>query len=988
MSNMESASVLEKLKQEVATLRQQNGELQRLASFPQLNPNPVLEFDYNGEILFQNPATVHLLSKLAAPDARIFLPADFADMVKSASFQAETQFVREVKIGEHFYEETIYFSQEYSSARIYANAITQRRHMEEALTHSTLELLHTQELLEAVTHGTDVLIAAVDTNLCITYFNQAYQEEVKNLSGVDIHLGMNMLDAFAHLPEQQEIVQQEWNQVLNGERTNKVLEFGDEKLYRKVYNVLHTPIRDTHGNIMGAGEVAYNITEQVRAQEALAESEARFRMVLKNAPVTVAAQDNDLRFIWAYNQRTVNPSAVIGKTDMDIFPPETASWLMRLKRQVLETGNELSEQGWVVSGGQRVYLDLFIEPIRDNAGQITGVGVATVDLTKIKLTELALQESEERYHSLFDRMNEGFAIHEIICDEFGKPCDYRFLDINPAFERLTGLNRDIVIGKTYTEVLPDEGDRWVNIYGKVVISGEPMQYENYSPTLGKYYKVLAYPYAANQFAVIFMDITDQKQLEEELRINLTKYSVLFDTLPLGITVSDQYGNIVESNQEASLILGISEADQNQRQINSEQWKIIRPDRTPMPPEEFASVRALREHRRIENTEMGIVKENDQISWISVSASPIPLEDYGVVITYNDISKRIQAEDALRKAHDELEIIVQQRTKELSRISAYNRTLLESSLDTLVTITPEGKIGDVNAATEQVTGYSREELVGTYFHSYFTDPEKARLGYQQAFDTGKVQDYELELQHKNGHITPVVYNASVFRDESNEVVGVFAAARDVTERKNAEKQLMLLNTALKSADNGIILVDKDGTILWSNSAFNRMTGFSRDEIIGQNPRLLKSGFQDQEYYRDLWDTILGGKVWHGELVNRRKNSSLYHEDQTITPVLDQSGKITNYISIRQDISEHKKAEEALRKSEEQYRSLVIATSQIVWQAGVDGDVVEDIPMWRGYTGQTLQEILGKGWLDAIHPADRQRTAEVWDHAVRNENHLRY
>ena len=435
---MESASVLEELKQEVATLRQQNGELQRLASFPQLNPNPVLEFDYNGEIIFLNPATVQLLSRLGVPDARIFLPVDFADMVKSASFQPEKQFVREVKIGDHFYEETIYFSQEYSSARIYANAITQRKHMEEALTHSTLELLQTQELLEAVTHGTDVLIAAVDKNLCYTYFNQAYQEEVNHLAGVDIHLAMNMLDAFAHLPEQQKVVQQEWNQVLNGESTNKVLEFGDEKLYRKVYNVLHTPIRDTHGNIVGAGEVAYNITEQIRAQEALAESEARFRMVLKNAPVTVAAQDNDLRFIWAYNQRTVNPTSVIGKTDNDIFPPETASWLMGLKRKVLETGNELSEQGWVMSGGQRVYLDLFIEPIRNKDGQITGVGIATVDLTKIKLAEQALQESENRYHSLFEGMTEGFAILEIVYDVNGNPSDYRFMDINPAFEYLTG----------------------------------------------------------------------------------------------------------------------------------------------------------------------------------------------------------------------------------------------------------------------------------------------------------------------------------------------------------------------------------------------------------------------------------------------------------------------------------------------------------------------------------------------------------------------
>ncbi len=97
--------------------------------------------------------------------------------------------------------------------------------------------------------------------------------------------------------------------------------------------------------------------------------------------------------------------------------------------------------------------------------------------------------------------------------------------------------------------------------------------------------------------------------------------------------------------------------------------------------------------------------------------------------------------------------------------AYNRSLIEASLDPLVTITPEGKIGDVNKATETVTGYSREELIGTDFHSYFSDPGKAQAGYQKVFEIGNVRDYNLEIRNKVGHLTPVVYNASLFRDEN-------------------------------------------------------------------------------------------------------------------------------------------------------------------------------------------------------------------------------
>ena len=129
----------------------------------------------------------------------------------------------------------------------------------------------------------------------------------------------------------------------------------------------------------------------------------------------------------------------------------------------------------------------------------------------------ALRESEERYRSLFNAMTEGFALHEIIYNDRGEPCDYRFLDINPAFERLTGLKRKEVIGRTVYEVLPDNDPYWVNTYGKVALTGEPVHFENYAPALNRHYEVLAYRPAPHRFAVIFMDITQRKQAEEKLK---------------------------------------------------------------------------------------------------------------------------------------------------------------------------------------------------------------------------------------------------------------------------------------------------------------------------------------------------------------------------------------------------------------------------------------------------------------------------------------
>jgi len=144
---------------------------------------------------------------------------------------------------------------------------------------------------------------------------------------------------------------------------------------------------------------------------------------------------------------------------------------------------------------------------------------------------------------------------------------------------------------------------------------------------------------------------------------------------------------------------------------------------------------------------------------------------------------------------------------LRQAGAYHRSLIEASLDPLVTINSEGKITDVNAATEKITGYSRTELIGTDFADYFTDFEKARSGYQQVFREGWVQDYALEIRHRDGRVTPVLYNASVYRDENGKVIGIFAAARDITERKRAEKDIADYQHELRSLSSRLSLAEE-------------------------------------------------------------------------------------------------------------------------------------------------------------------------------------
>jgi PAS domain S-box-containing protein len=155
--------------------------------------------------------------------------------------------------------------------------------------------------------------------------------------------------------------------------------------------------------------------------------------------------------------------------------------------------------------------------------------------------------------------------------------------------------------------------------------------------------------------------------------------------------------------------------------------------------------------------------------------------------------------------------------------------------------------------------------------------------------------------------------------------------DVTARKQGEEVLRLQNATLEAAANAIVIADQSGNILWVNAAFTDLTGYTAQEVLGKNPRLLKSGKQDEAFYRNLWQTISSGQVWRGELTNRRKNGSLYAEEMTITPVRSADGVITRYIAIKQDVTKRKRVEEALRASQQIIEGIINAIpARVFWK----------------------------------------------------------
>ncbi len=275
---------------------------------------------------------------------------------------------------------------------------------------------------------------------------------------------------------------------------------------------------------------------------------------------------------------------------------------------------------------------------------------------------------------------------------------------------------------------------------------------------------------------------------------------------------------------------------------------------------------------------------------------------GVFAAARDITERKKAEDAVRRA------------------SAYNRSLLEASLDPLVTIGPDGKITDVNAATEAVTGSPRGELVGTDFSDYFTEPQDARAGYQQVFREGLVRDYPLKLRRRDGRITSVLYNASLYRDEGGKVVGVFAAARDITERERAEEQVRRANaynrSLLEASLDPLVTIGPNGKITDVNAATEAVTGFQRAHLVGTD-------FSD--YFTHPENARQGYQQVFREGFVRNYPLELRHRDGRITSVLynasvyrDEGGNIIGVFAAARDVTERKRAEEQVRRYTEELR----------------------------------------------------------------------
>ncbi|MDQ7782290.1 MAG: PAS domain S-box protein [Desulfomonilaceae bacterium] len=253
-----------------------------------------------------------------------------------------------------------------------------------------------------------------------------------------------------------------------------------------------------------------------------------------------------------------------------------------------------------------------------------------------------------------------------------------------------------------------------------------------------------------------------------------------------------------------------------------------------------------------------------------------------------------------------EIVQQKRAEQTLRESEQRfRRLYEQSPAPYQSLDADGNLLNVNGAWLAELGYDRDEVIGKWFGDFLAGdgpsvfPDRFRLFAEK----GEIHAVEFDMKRKDGSSITVSFEGRVIRNEGGEFVQTHCVFTNVTEARRVAAERERLVSAIEQAAEMVVITDAAGTILYVNPAFERISGYAHHEAVGKTPAILKSGEQDATFYRHLWDTIKGGDIWTGRFVNRRKNGQLYHEDSTISPVKDSSGRIVNYVAVKRDITEH-------------------------------------------------------------------------------------
>ncbi|MDX1314299.1 MAG: PAS domain S-box protein [Eudoraea sp.] len=433
---------------------------------------------------------------------------------------------------------------------------------------------------------------------------------------------------------------------------------------------------------------------------------------------------------------------------------------------------------------------------------------------------------------------------------------------------------------------------------------------------------------------LLQEITERKKAEEALRESEKKFEVLFNQSIYftGMLATD--GTLLAANQTSLDFGGCDEQDV----IGKPFWKTPWWSHSRQEQEHLQEAIKKAAGGELISYEATHLLPDGTTHYFDFSLKPVR-DDSGnvsmLIPESRDITGQKQAEEERRRSEIQFQALFNQTTQFLGLLKT------------------DGTVLAINKVALAFVDKDESEVVGKPFwetpwwnHSK-AEQERLKEAIAKAAK-GEYARFETTHYSPDGELRYIDFSLNPVLDDSGNVMLLIPEGWDVTELKKSEEELKRLATAIEQADESIVIADRDGIIGYVNPAFERITGYSRDETIGQKTNILKSGEQGDQFYREFWDTVSQGKVWRGHFINKKKDGSLYNEEATITPIKNPDGAVINYVAVKRDVSKELKTEEQLRQAQKMESIGTLA-------GGIAHDFNNILGVIMGYTELSLDDV---------------------------------
>lgn len=606
----------------------------------------------------------------------------------------------------------------------------------------------------------------------------------------------------------------------------------------------------------------------------------------------------------------------------------------------------------------------------------------------------ALKISEQKYKTLFDNMIDGFALHEMIFDDKGNPIDYKFLDVNEAYERMTGVKASNLIGKTALELFPNLERSWIEKYGKVSNSGEPIDFEYYASSLDKYFKVSAFKPAYNQFAYLCADISESKKTDEKIRKNEVRLQGMVRILQ---HQTDSVQEFLDYALEEAIKLTESKIgylyyyDEKKSEFTLNTWsKDVMKECAIQNPESVYELdktgiwgEVVRQRKEIivnDFTAFNPLKKGYPEGHTSLKRFlSIPIfagNSIVAVVGFANKESDYNNDDLLQ-----IQLLMDGVWREVERKKA-EKTLLknEETYETFFNANEDFiflkdencKYLIVNEAIARFFNTTKENMIGKSDDELATDEliRPCRSSDIKVIETNTT--IKLEERMGSGFFETRKFPVKLNDDK----IGVGGIIRDISDSKKAEERERFIAGITAAVSDAIIATDLNFKITYINQRAEELYGYTLDEVLGQPTRIVYAIEDILDFEKKVRGIITHGGKYVGEFLQKRKDGSTFMAEMKAQPMFDEEGKIVAYIGIQRDITERKQYELQLLEQEKQFRNLANSGLALIWTSDTNKLCNYFNEPWLNFTGRTMEQELGNGWLEGVHPDDMARCMDIY------------